>query len=137
MVLRPFNFGKPLIAVVQDLVKPQDFKEDLDSHVLEVIGGNHRRLAIMNLNTNSRHLHQQFVDVQLYCGMCTYVKYIIVKKCKSVPYFFVGIYNILFIQVSISKFVLFFLFFLFCFQTHQSNLEEHLGYSLQCAIVNI
>lgn len=70
MVLRPLNFGKPLVAVVRGLQKPEDFKEEeLDTSVLEVIGGNHRREAIKNLNTNGQEKeHCKFIDVQLFCG---------------------------------------------------------------------
>lgn len=69
MVLRPLNFGKPLIAVVRGISQPSDSKEEeLDTYVLEVIGGNHRREAIKNLNSVNSQEHHKFVDVELFCG---------------------------------------------------------------------
>ena len=66
MVQRPMNFGKPLIVVAQGVKDPKDFREDeLDSLLLEVIGGNHRREALKNIISDEQY---KFVDVQIFCG---------------------------------------------------------------------
>ena len=69
MVLRPLNFGKPLIAVVTSVKQQTDFKEDdMDGYTLQVIRGNHRREAIKRLIASGQDKHQKFVDVQLFSG---------------------------------------------------------------------
>ena len=74
ILLRPLSFGKPLVALVRGLKDPNNFREEeLDTCVLEVIGGNHRREALTNLmsmseNNGSDTENYKFVDVQLFCG---------------------------------------------------------------------
>ena len=48
---RPTTFAKPLIAIVKNAITKEDFDESkIDGLSLEVMGGNHRREALLQLN---------------------------------------------------------------------------------------
>ena len=42
----PFDL-KPLLAITKGVSTPKEFKDNLDSYELEVIGGNYRRAAML------------------------------------------------------------------------------------------
>jgi hypothetical protein len=68
---RPNTFPKPLIAIAQSVMSRDDFDEgQIDALSLEVIGGNHRREALSQLNKEGK-LNTAYTIVQLYTGMCT------------------------------------------------------------------
>ena len=48
---RPTTFAKPLIAIVKNAITKEDFDESkIDGLSLEVMGVNHRREALLQLN---------------------------------------------------------------------------------------
>ena len=66
----PLSFAKPLIGIVKDLKDKSYFVEDqLESYEIEIIGGNHRRQALSELQQEG-HVPEslKFVNVQLYAG---------------------------------------------------------------------
>ena len=70
LLQRPLSFAKPLIGIVKDLKDKSYFVEDqLESYEIEIIGGNHRRQALSELQQEG-HVPEslKFVNVQLYAG---------------------------------------------------------------------
>ena len=70
LLQRPLSFAKPLIGIVKDLKDKSYFMEDqLESYEIEIIGGNHRRQALSELQQEG-HVPEslKFVNVQLYAG---------------------------------------------------------------------
>ena len=50
LLQRPLSFAKPLIGIIKDLKDKSYFVEDqLESYKIEIIGGNHRRKALSEL----------------------------------------------------------------------------------------
>ena len=72
LLARPMTFSKPMIVVAKDIKDPKEFKtEELDSYELEVIGGNHRREAILQILKDDTVQCQEsfkFVYVKIYSG---------------------------------------------------------------------
>ena len=67
---RPNPFLKPLIAIVKGAVSKKDFNDtQLDALELEVIGGNHRREALLTQLLREGKLNKTYTTVQLYTGM--------------------------------------------------------------------
>ena len=68
---RPTTSVKPLIAIVKNLKSKSDFDESkLDGYILEVIGGNHRREAFLQLEKEGKldKTSPLMLQVQLYTG---------------------------------------------------------------------
>ena len=75
---RPNTFAKPLIAIVKNAITREDFDESkIDGLSLEVIGGNHRHEALIQLIKEGK-LKQHpllYTMVQLYTGLSVAMKF--------------------------------------------------------------
>lgn len=61
--------NKPLLAVAKGVKTQEDFKAAIiDSYELEVICGNHRRVALAELAAENNDERFQYVDVVLFTG---------------------------------------------------------------------
>lgn len=65
--------AKPLTAVVTGLKNVDDFDEEMmDSYRLEVVGGNHRRVALQGLFPETSNDEFKWASVLLYTGKQLY-----------------------------------------------------------------
>ena len=68
---RSSTFVKPFIAVVRDLHNQKDLDEaSINKYSIEIIGGNHRREAFMQLQKENKLEEKRMImQVQLYTGL--------------------------------------------------------------------
>ena len=74
LLRRPLSFAKPLIGIIKDLSSKDDFdKNVMDTYEIEVIGGNHRRQALVEIGQEGgtekfQAEHYEMATVHLYTG---------------------------------------------------------------------